>query len=87
MAMNEAEQLYKFCRQRNEALGRSEGEVARRVICEVEAKQDRVMKMFHAKKISCKEFARTMRILHEMYAMAVQVWNHSPESIAEGWRA
>jgi hypothetical protein len=84
---NKAEWRYELCRKKNEAPGRSEGEVARRVICEINAEKNKITKLFHAEEITLEAFADAIHVLHEMYGMAARVWNNSPESVAEGWRA
>jgi hypothetical protein len=84
---NESEWKYEFCRQMNEAPGRSAGEVARRVICEINTEIDRFSKMLNAEEISCKAFANAVSVLNVMHWKAAQVWNSRPESAAAGWRA
>jgi hypothetical protein len=84
---NEAEWKYEYCRRQNEAPGRSEGEVALRVISDIKREENRITKKFHAEEITCEAFEKAMRTLHDMYHMAARVWNNSPESAAQGWRA
>jgi protein-disulfide isomerase-like protein with CxxC motif len=69
------------------AKGYSDGEAARRVICTVNTEKDRTTKVFHKEKITCEAFADEMHTLNRIYDFAADVWNKSPESAAQGWRA
>jgi hypothetical protein len=72
---------------REKAQGHTDGEAALRVICAVNAEKNSVTKRFHAEAITDETFASEMHVLHRIYGFAAEVWNKSPESTAEGWKA
>jgi hypothetical protein len=81
----EGSRLFQSLFDEERAKGYSEGESARRVICQVHAEKNKITKRFHAGMLTCEEFAEAIHIQHWIYKFAADIWNASPESVEEGW--
>jgi hypothetical protein len=83
----EGSRLFQALFDGEKAKGYSEGESARRVICQVNAEKNKITTRFHAEMLTCEEFAEAMHIQHWIYRFAADIWNKSTESATEGWGA
>jgi hypothetical protein len=67
--------------------GHSDGESALCTMSAAHIEMNRITELFHAEEITCEAFATAMHVQHWIHDLAAGVWNNSPESAAQGWRA
>jgi hypothetical protein len=87
LEQEEGSQKFQTLFDREKAEGHSDGEAALRVIAETHAEKNRITKLLHAEEVTSEAFAEAWHVQHWIYRFAADVWNNSPESIAQGWRA